>query len=121
MTDSQQDTGVDGRKDNEEEQSGSNEPEPGTSGDKTSSTKKDKSEFIKLRVVDQDHSEVHFKVKMTTQMGKLKKSYSERQSVPATTLRFLYDGRRLGDTETPKELQMEDDDVIEVYKEQIGG
>lgn len=26
-----------------------------------------------------DQSEVHFKVKMTTKMGKLKKSYSERQ------------------------------------------
>ncbi|CAF3907655.1 unnamed protein product, partial [Rotaria sp. Silwood1] len=30
-------------------------------------------EYIKLRVVGQDNSEVHFKVKMTTSMGKLKK------------------------------------------------
>lgn len=52
-------------------------------------------EYIKLRVVGQDNSknwmfdrfslvflfvgEVHFKVKMTTGMGKLKKSYAERQ------------------------------------------
>ncbi|CAF2692508.1 unnamed protein product [Rotaria sp. Silwood2] len=36
-------------------------------------------EYIKLRVVGQDNSEVHFKVKMTTNMGKLKKSYAERQ------------------------------------------
>ncbi len=51
-------------------------------------------EYIKLRVVGQDNSqfdfiikenhflfigEVHFKVKMTTSMGKLKKSYAERQ------------------------------------------
>jgi len=26
------------------------------------------------------------------------------QNVPVTNLRFLYDGRRLGDTETPKEV-----------------
>lgn len=36
------------------------------------------SEYIKLRVVGQDSNEIHFKVKMTTQMTKLKKSYSER-------------------------------------------
>ena len=36
------------------------------------------SEYIKLKVVGQDSNEIHFRVKMSTQMGKLKKSYSER-------------------------------------------
>ena len=31
-----------------------------------------------LKVVGQDSNEIHFRVKQTTQMGKLKKSYSER-------------------------------------------
>lgn len=31
-----------------------------------------------MKVVGQDSNEIHFRVKMTTQMGKLKKSYSER-------------------------------------------
>ena len=31
-----------------------------------------------LQVVGQDSNEIHFRVKQTTQMGKLKKSYSER-------------------------------------------
>jgi len=35
-------------------------------------------EYIKLNVVGQDSNEIHSKVKMTTQMGKLKKSYPER-------------------------------------------
>ena len=30
------------------------------------------------------------------------------QSVPVTNLRFLYDGRRLGDSETPKEVRLLD-------------
>ena len=30
------------------------------------------------QVVGQDSNEIHFRVKQTTQMGKLKKSYSER-------------------------------------------
>ncbi|CAF1097091.1 unnamed protein product [Rotaria sordida] len=78
-------------------------------------------EYIKLRVVEQDNSEVHFKVKMTTNMGKLKKSYAERQGVGITTLRFLFDGKRINDDETPKQLEMEDNDTIEVYQEQVGG
>nr|ACO10968.1 Small ubiquitin-related modifier 1-A precursor [Caligus rogercresseyi] len=58
---------------------------------------------------------------MSTQMGKLKKSYSERVGVPLSSLRFLFDGRRINDDETPKALEMEQDDVIEVYQEQSGG
>lgn len=54
-------------------------------------------EYIQLKVVGQDSSEIHFKVKMKTSMAKVKKSYSERQ------------------------LEMEDDDVIDVYHEQTGG
>ena len=34
--------------------------------------------------------------------------------VPVTSLRFLFDGRRINDDETPKALEMEQDDVIEV-------
>lgn len=79
------------------------------------------SEYIKLKVVGQDNSEVHFKVKLTTNMGKLKKSYSDRQGVPVNSLRFLFDGRRINDDETPKALEMEDGDCIEVYQEQVGG
>uniref|UniRef100_A0A4W3H8R7 Small ubiquitin like modifier 1 n=1 Tax=Callorhinchus milii TaxID=7868 RepID=A0A4W3H8R7_CALMI len=54
-------------------------------------------EYIKLKVIGQDNSEIHFKVKMTTQLKKLKESYCQRQ------------------------LGMEDEDVIEVYQEQTGG
>ena len=40
-----------------------------------------------VQVVGQDSNEIHFRVKQTTQMGKLKKSYSERVGVPVTSLR----------------------------------
>ena len=39
-------------------------------------------EYIKLKVVGQDSNEIHFRVKMTTAMAKLKKSYSERVGAP---------------------------------------
>ncbi|XP_014675498.1 PREDICTED: small ubiquitin-related modifier-like [Priapulus caudatus] len=79
------------------------------------------SEYIKLKVLGQDNNEIHFKVKMTTAMAKLKKSYSERVGIPANSLRFLFDGHRINDEDTPKKLEMENEDVIEVYQEQTGG
>ena len=81
----------------------------------------DEGDYIKLKVVGQDSNEIHFRVKMSTNMGKLKKSYAERVGVQVSTLRFLFDGRRINDEETPKALEMEQDDVIEVYQEQTGG
>ena len=69
----------------------------------------------------ENSNEIHFRVKMTTQMGKLKKSYSDRVGAPIASLRFLFDGKRINDEETPKSLEMEHDDVIEVYQEQTGG
>ena len=80
--------------------------------------KEAETEYIKLKVVGQDSNEICFRVKMTTQMGKLKKSYSERVGAPITSLRFLFDGKRINDDETPKSLEMEQEDVIEVYQEQ---
>ena len=67
-------------------------------------------------MVGEDSNEVHFRVKKTTQMGKIKKSYGDRLGVPVSSLRFLFDGRRINDDETAKSLEMEQDDVIEVYQ-----
>ncbi|XP_060050105.1 small ubiquitin-related modifier 1 isoform X3 [Erinaceus europaeus] len=52
---------------------------------------------------DQDSSEIHFKVKMTTHLKKLKESYCQRQGVPMNSLRFLFEGQRIADNHTPKE------------------
>ncbi|XP_033762910.1 small ubiquitin-related modifier-like [Pecten maximus] len=92
-----------------------------TQDQKPDSSDEPPKEYIKLKVVGQDSSEIHFKVKMTTQMAKVKKSYSERQGIPASSLRFFFDGKRINDHDTPKDLEMEDDDVIDVYHEQTGG
>ena len=47
--------------------------------------------------------------------------YCQRQGVPMNSLRFLFEGQRIADNHTPKELGMEEEDVIEVYQEQTGG
>uniref|UniRef100_A0A0N4ZVE1 Small ubiquitin-related modifier n=1 Tax=Parastrongyloides trichosuri TaxID=131310 RepID=A0A0N4ZVE1_PARTI len=78
-------------------------------------------EFIRLRVMGQASNEVHFKVKKTTTMQKLKKTYADRMGVSPQSLRFLFDGKRIENSDTPKSLEMDQDDVIEVYTEQVGG
>uniref|UniRef100_A0A0A9ZF86 Small ubiquitin-related modifier n=1 Tax=Lygus hesperus TaxID=30085 RepID=A0A0A9ZF86_LYGHE len=104
--------------------SGDNEKDPNEEENQESTNNdksKDDSDYIKLKVVGNDANEIHFKVKMTTQMGKLKKSYSQRMDIPVGSLRFLFDGKRISDDESPKQLGMVDDDLIEVYQEQTGG
>ncbi|PIN95390.1 hypothetical protein AB205_0119160 [Aquarana catesbeiana] len=66
--------------------------------------KKEGGDYIKLKVIGQDSSEIHFKVKMTTHLKKLKESYCQRQGVPMNSLRFLFEGQRISDHQTPKEV-----------------
>ncbi|XP_041596313.1 small ubiquitin-related modifier 1-like [Vulpes lagopus] len=66
---------------------------------------KKEGEYVKLKVIGQDSSEIDFKAKMTTHRKKLKESYCQR----------------IADTHTPKQLDVEEEDVIEVYQEQTGG
>ncbi|XP_038196598.1 small ubiquitin-related modifier 1-like isoform X1 [Arvicola amphibius] len=80
-----------------------------------------KEEVIKVKVIAQDGNEVHFKVKRRTQLKKLKKSYCQRQGIPSNSVKFLFEGQKIADNHTPEELEMEEDDVIEVYQEQMGG
>ena len=68
----------------------------------------------------QDSSEIHFRVKMSTKMGKLKRSYAERVGVDFSFLRFFFNGRRICCNATPAALGMGEDDVIEVYLEYPG-
>jgi len=79
------------------------------------------SEHINLKVVGNDHNEVFFKIKRSTNLKKLMDAYCERQGKSTSSVRFLYDGIRIQPTNTPNELDMEDGDSIDVMVEQIGG
>ena len=48
-------------------------------------------------------------------------AYCQRQGLSANNVRFLFDGERLHETQTPKELNMENGDEIDVLVEQVGG
>jgi len=86
-----------------------------------------KREYLTLKMVNyltRPHHlanvEIHYRVKQTTQLVKVKKCFTERIGVPMNSLRFLYDGRRIVDEDTPGTLEMESGDDITVHNE-LGG
>ena len=78
-------------------------------------------EAITIRVKDQAGEEIFFKVKNTTKMSKVFAAYAQRKSVQQTSLRFLLDGERINNDDTPKTLELEDQDQIDCLLEQYGG
>lgn len=54
-------------------------------------------------------------------MRRLMEAFCKRQGKTMDTLRFLIDGARVGPDNTPDDLDLEDGDVIEAHREQVGG
>lgn len=75
---------------------------------------------INLKVSD-GSSEIFFKIKRTTPLKRLMDAFAKRQGRDMDSLRFLYDGVRIQPDQTPDDLDMEDNDIIEAHREQIGG
>lgn len=62
-----------------------------------------------------------FKIKKTTPMKKLMDAYCARQGLNTGSVRFSFDGERLIGKETPEQLGMNDQDIIDCHIEQTGG
>jgi len=69
----------------------------------------------------QTGEETFFKIKKTTKMSKVFETYAQRKGVQATALRFLLDGERINGDQTPKMLELDDQDQIDCMLEQTGG
>ncbi|KAF2993263.1 hypothetical protein E8E13_001253 [Curvularia kusanoi] len=78
------------------------------------------SEHLNIKVTD-NNNEVFFKIKRTTQLGKLMNAFCDRQGKNISSVRFLFEGTRVGPTDNPDTLDMQDGDTLEVHQEQIGG
>jgi len=72
-------------------------------------------------VVDQEGSEVYFKIKRSTPLRKLMEAYCQRQAKSLDSIRFLYDGQRVQADSTPEQMDMEDNDIIDAVLQQTGG
>ncbi|TWW80729.1 Small ubiquitin-related modifier 3-like SUMO-3-A [Takifugu flavidus] len=82
---------------------------------------KTENDHINLKVAGQDGSVVQFKIKRHTALNKLMKAYCERQGLSMRQIRFRFDGQPINETDTPAQLEMEDEDTIDVFQQQTGG
>ena len=48
-------------------------------------------------------------------------AYADRKGVDVASLRFLLDGERINETDSPKMLELEDEDQIDCVLQQVGG
>lgn len=78
-------------------------------------------ETITLKVRNQSGDEMFFKVKKTTKLSKMMDAYAKRLGVPSNSLRFQLDGERIKGEDTPKMLELEENDQIDVMLEATGG
>jgi len=72
-------------------------------------------------VKDQTGEETFFKIKKSTKMSKVMDTYAKRKGVDIRSLRFLLDGERINPDDTPKTLELDDQDQIDCMLEQTGG
>ena len=79
---------------------------------------------INIKVIsnyrDLENDEVTFKIKKTTQLGKLMDRYCKRINVQKG-VRFVYEGERVNETDPPQSLGMNVDCVLQCHIDQIGG
>ncbi|OBS67680.1 hypothetical protein A6R68_03779, partial [Neotoma lepida] len=80
--------------------------------------KTENNDLINLKVAGQDGSVVQFKIKRHTPLSKLMKAYCERQGLSMKQIRFRFDGQPINETDTPAQLEMEDEDKIDVFQQQ---
>ncbi len=75
---------------------------------------------ITIRVKDHRGEETFFKMKMTTEMSNVFRAYAQRRGVPRSKLYFLLDGERINHNDTPRSLELEDQDQINCLLAQTG-
>ncbi|KAH7855068.1 hypothetical protein Vadar_020911 [Vaccinium darrowii] len=82
--------------------------------------KKEKS-HVTLKVQRHGAEDILVRMKLDVPLRRLKLDYCDRFGLNSDEVRFTYDGDRIGDKETAGYLKMEDDDVVDVWSDQLGG
>ena len=60
-------------------------------------------------------------IKMNTKMSKVFDAYLQRKGLGPNTMKFMFDGSKIANDATPASLEMEDNDTIDAFLEQVGG
>ena len=76
---------------------------------------------IQITIKDQANRETQYKVKHTAKMEKIFTAYSQKFGVAPGSLRFMFDGRRLQDSDTVGAVGLENGSVIDAMSFQLAG
>ncbi|THW40332.1 hypothetical protein D6D21_06886 [Aureobasidium pullulans] len=76
---------------------------------------------VQIVLKDQSGNQIAFGVKSNTRMEKVQNAYAEKTGRPVASLRFYFEGNRVTADDNVTTLEMENEDIIEVMTEQIGG
>ena len=111
----------DGDDDEEEEEVLTQPPPADDDDDDDDPAPPDPEPQIQIKVVDSMGGETYMKLRPDTPMRKLFKAYAVTKGTSLGGVRFMFDGRRLAEDDTPRTLDMEDGDAIDALAEQTGG
>ena len=78
-------------------------------------------ESLTLKLRDQQGFIDEIRIDHNTKFEKFFEAYCARHNLKRDQIRFLHDGNRLQDKHTPGEIEMEDNEVIDVFLFMIGG
>lgn len=76
---------------------------------------------ILLRVQSQKHPPISYITSPAIPLRNVLRDYCRRTHLDFETIRFLFDGKRVWEGDTPEHYGMEDDDAIDAFNDQIGG
>ncbi|ESQ51859.1 hypothetical protein EUTSA_v10017466mg [Eutrema salsugineum] len=77
---------------------------------------------ITLKVkTQQDGGEDVYKIGKNAHLKKLMDAYCVKRNIERKTIRFIYNGKELKPRNTPAQLNMEEDDLIDIVTDQGGG
>ena len=82
---------------------------------------KAKSDELNINVKSQEGNVICFKLKKTTLLKKMIENYCNKNGLHPKSVRFIFEGERIKESDTPELLGMEDGDEIDAMVEQHGG
>ncbi|KAL0302890.1 UNVERIFIED_CONTAM: Small ubiquitin-related modifier 2 [Sesamum radiatum] len=85
-------------------------------------SKVDDSTHINLSIQNgQDYRVLSYRIRRDIPLDRILLDFSRRLGLRYNSIRFVYDGRRLKESSTPLDLNMDDGAVIDAWTEQTGG
>lgn len=76
---------------------------------------------VRFKLVDQTGNTWSFNAKKSIAFGRIFAEYGKKANLSTNKMRFLYKGRVLHATNTPEEVDLENNSTIEIVPTQVGG